>query len=203
MYIDEVPHSRDADRVPVAWRANERRDVTRIILCGPDSAAWNLQGRKPNPFAPRRAAIIEIKAGVVHQDRKPAANQHHDKKKIEEVTVAYPNGKAMRPDEVVRVYLRNSWNARHPGNREFYPCSHECEEDRDSDPDQDGWSNPDAKTSIRRIMNSLMRGIEPNHPYLHELPVRSNPLVGVLYLTEASNSTARGKRTLFSRCTCW
>ena len=107
MHIDEVPHPRKANGVPIAWRADERRNVARIIFRGPDAVAWNFQWRKPNPFAPRRAAVIEIETRMVHQDRKPAPNQHHHKKKIEEVAVAYPYGKAVRPREVVRIYLRN------------------------------------------------------------------------------------------------
>ena len=108
-----LPPSRKANGMAVARRANERRDVTRIIFRSPDAVAWNLQGRKPNPFAPRCAAVIEIETRVVHQDRKPAANQDRHKKKIEEVAVAYPCGKTVRPSEIVGIYLGNSRNSRH------------------------------------------------------------------------------------------
>src|SRR5690242_1527730 len=171
VHIDEVPYPRNADGVPVARRAHERRDVTRIVLRGPESVAWNLQWRKPNPFTPRCAAIIEVETGVVHQDRKPATNQYHHKKKIEEVTVAHPYREAVWPRKVVWIYLRNSRNTRHPGYSDLDPSSYDYDEDRDAGPNQDRRSNPNAKATIRRIMNSSMRGVEPNHPSLHKLPL--------------------------------
>ncbi len=175
MNVNEVPNARKADGVPVARSANQRRDVSRIIFCGPDVVAWNPQRRKPNPFAPRCAAIIEIETRVVHQDRKAAPNQHHHKKKIEEVAIAYPYGKAVRPREVVWIYLRNGRNTRHSAYCHLDPSRDDCGEDCDTRPDQDGRSNPNAKTTIRRIMNSSVRVIEPNHPLLHELPLSLVP----------------------------
>ena len=49
---------------------------------------------------------------MIHQDGKAAANQHHHKKEIEEVAVADPERKAVRPCEVVGMYLGNGWNMR-------------------------------------------------------------------------------------------
>ena len=131
VHIDEMPHSGKANGMAVARRANERRDVTRIIFRGPDAVAWNLQGRKPNPFAPRCAAVIEIETRVVHQDRKPAANQDHHKKKIEEVAVAYPYGKAVRPREIVWIYLGNSRNRRHSRYCDLDPGRRNQRQNRD------------------------------------------------------------------------
>src|SRR5579872_2795067 len=114
VYINEMPYAGKTNRMAVAWRADERRDVARIVFRGPDTVPWNAHGRKTNPFAPRCATVVEIKTRMVHQDRQPAADQDHHKKKIEEVTVAYPHGKTMRSYEVIGVYLGNSRNRRHP-----------------------------------------------------------------------------------------
>ena len=58
--VDEVPNPGNTDRVPIARRANERRNITGIIFRGPDAIAWHIQGRKPNPFAPGSTAVVEI-----------------------------------------------------------------------------------------------------------------------------------------------
>ena len=113
---------------------------------------------------------------MVHKDRQPAANEHHHKKKIEEVAVAYPYRKAVGSRKVVRIYLRNSRNTRHSGYRNLDPCRHYNGEDRDTDADQDGRSNPKAKTAIRRIMNGFVRVIELDHtiPSSANSPIRRN-----------------------------
>jgi len=57
--------------------------------------------RKPNSFTPRRAVVIEIKAWVIDQDGKSAADQHHDKKKIEEMAITDPKRKPCGPAELL------------------------------------------------------------------------------------------------------
>ena len=117
MHVDEVPDPRNADRVAIAGCANQRRDVARVVLCRPDAVARNFERRKPDPFAPRRAVVIEIKAWMIDQDGEPAPDQHHHKKKIEEVAITDPERKTVRPCEVIRVYLRKRGNVRQPGER--------------------------------------------------------------------------------------
>ena len=123
--VDEVPNPRNTNCVPVARRADDRRKITGIVFRRPDAVAGNLERRKPDPFASRRAVIIEIQTGMIHQDGQTAANQHHHKKEIEEVAVADPERKPVRPGEVVGIYLGNGWNMRqachgklNPGTRE-------------------------------------------------------------------------------------
>ena len=96
--------------MPITWRANERRKITGIIFCRPESVARDLKWREPDPFAPRCAVIIEIQARVVNEDGESASNQQHHKKEIDEVAVTHPERKAVQPCEVVGVYLRNGWN---------------------------------------------------------------------------------------------
>ena len=83
-----------------------RRNITGVVFRGPGAIAWDSYRCKPDPFAPRRAAIVEIQTRMIHQDRQTAANQHHHKKEIEEVAVTNPNRKPVRPYEVVGIYLR-------------------------------------------------------------------------------------------------
>jgi len=49
---------------------------------------------------------------MIHQDGETAANQHHYKEEVEEVTIAHPEWEPMRPGEVVGVHLgdgRDIW----------------------------------------------------------------------------------------------
>ena len=121
MNVDEVPDPRNADGVPIARCANERRDVTGVIFRRPDAVARNLERRKPDPFASRRAVIIEIQTRMIHQDGQTAANQHHHKKEIEEVAVTDPERKTVRPCEVVWIYLGDGWNVRQAGYGKLNP----------------------------------------------------------------------------------
>lgn len=100
---------------------------------------------------------------MIHQDRQATANQHHQEKEIEEVTVTHPDRKSMRPCEVVRIYLRGSWNRRQTGHGDLNPRRRDYTEDRDADSDQDRRSNPDAKPAIRWIVDSSMCRIELDH----------------------------------------
>jgi hypothetical protein len=107
---------------------------------------------------------------MIHQYGKTAANQHHHKKEIEEVAVTNPNWKPVRPCEVVGIYLRNGWNMRQPGHSDFYPRRRDYREDRDTDSDQDGRSNPDTKSAIRRVVDRSVCRIERDQYSLRELP---------------------------------
>ena len=49
---------------------------------------------------------------MIDQDGDPAADQHHDKKKIEEMAITDPERKTVRPREVVRVDLGDWRNVR-------------------------------------------------------------------------------------------
>ena len=101
--------------------------------------------------------------GNLRGDRKAAANQDRHEKKIKEVAVAYPYGKAVRTREVVGVYLGNSGNSRHSEDREFDPGRGNQRQDRTSGSDQDRWPNPDTKPAIGRMVDSSVRCIECDH----------------------------------------
>jgi hypothetical protein len=100
---------------------------------------------------------------MIHQDGQTAANQHHHKAEIEEVAVTHPERKPMRPDEVVGIYLRNGWNLRQVGHGDFDPRCRDYREDRDTDSDQDGRSDPNTKSAIRWIVDGSVCRIERYH----------------------------------------
>ena len=182
VHVDEVPNPRNTNCVPVARRANQRRNITGIVFRGPDAVAWNLQRRNPDPFAPRRAAIVEIQTRMIHQDGQTAANQHHHKKEIEEVAVTHPDRKPVRSREVVGIYLRNGWNMRQSGHGDLNPRRRDYREDRDTDSDQDGRSNPEAKSAIGRIVDGSVCRIERDHA-ASELPHVANTVSPVAHET--------------------
>jgi hypothetical protein len=77
----------------------------------------------------------------------------------------------MGPCEVVGIYLRNGWNMRQPGHGDFDPRRRGHREDRDTDSDQDGRSNPDTKSAIRRIVDGSVCLIERDHIASANCPV--------------------------------
>src|SRR6185437_6207574 len=100
---------------------------------------------------------------MIHQDGQAAANQHHHKEEIEEVAVTHPDRKPVRSGEVVGIYLSDSGNMRKADHRELDPRRGDYREDRDTDSDHDGRSNPDAKSAIRRIVDGSVCRIERDH----------------------------------------
>ena len=114
MHVDEVPHARHADGVPVAGRANERREIAGIVLRRPQAVARNLDGREADPLAARRAVVVEIEPGMIGEDGKAAADEHGDEEEVEEVAVADPEREAVRAGEVVGVHHRDGRNMREP-----------------------------------------------------------------------------------------
>ena len=42
--VDEVPNPRNTNCVPVARRADERRNIAGVVFRGPDAIAWDLSG---------------------------------------------------------------------------------------------------------------------------------------------------------------
>ena len=165
MHVDEVPDPRDADSVPVPGSANKRRDIARIVFCRPDAVARNLERRKPDPFASRRAVVIEIETRMIDQNGEAAADQHHHKKKIEKVTVAHPERKSVRPSEIVGINLRNRRNV--SAVRRPRTSIHAARAMRaritSADPDQNGWPNPNAEAAVLWIVHCPVRSIERNH----------------------------------------
>src|SRR5664280_2411097 len=135
--IDEVPDPRDTDRVPIAGCTGERRNIARIIFRSPDAVAGNLERCQPDPLASRIAVVIEVQAGVVHQNRKAAANQHHYKEKIEEMAVADPERKPVWPCKVAGIYLGDRWNVREAGHSNLNPGSRDCQQNYQAAPYQD------------------------------------------------------------------
>ena len=79
------------------------------------------------------------------------------------MAVTHPDRKPVRPREVVGIYLRNGWNMRQAGHGDFDPRRRDYREDRDTDSDQDGRSNPDTKSAIRRIVDGSVCRIERDH----------------------------------------
>lgn len=163
MNVDEVPDTRDADRVSVPRCRHDRRDVSSIIFGGPKAVARDFDRRKADPFAPRRAVVIEIKSGMIHQDRQPAANEHHHKEEVEEMTVTHPQRKSVRSGKVARRSLRNLGNGGQAGYRELDPCGGEYRQHRDGNAKKNGRSNPDTKAAILWIVHSAMCDIKRNH----------------------------------------
>src|ERR1035438_10214119 len=100
VHIDKVPDPRDTNRVSIARCADKRRNIACIVFRSPDAVARNLEWCQPDPLASRIAVVIEVQAGMVHQNRKAAANQHHYEEKIEEMTVADPERKPVWPYKV-------------------------------------------------------------------------------------------------------
>src|ERR1035441_4322015 len=135
--IDEVPNPRDTNRVPIARRADERRNIACIVFRGPDAVSRNLKWCQPDPLASRVAVVVEVQAGVVHQNRKAAANQHRYKEKIEEMAVADPERKPVWPCKVAWIYLGNLRNVRQARHRKLYPCSRDCQQNYQAAPYQD------------------------------------------------------------------
>ena len=88
------------------------------------------------------------------------------------MAVTHPDRKPVRPCEVVGIYLRNGGNMRQPGHGDFDPRRRDYREDRETDSDQDGRSNPDAKSAIRRIVNGSVCRIERDHVASANCPVK-------------------------------
>jgi hypothetical protein len=86
------------------------------------------------------------------------------------VAVTHPDRKPVGPGEVVRIYLRNGWNLRQAGHRDFDPRRRDCREDRDTDSHQDGRSDPDTKSPIRWIVDGSVCRIERDHSASANMP---------------------------------
>ena len=78
--IEEVPRTGDADRVPIARRRNDRRDVAGIVLCGPDSIRGNANRCQTNPLAIWSAVRVEVQTRVITTQKLlgPAQRGPHD-----------------------------------------------------------------------------------------------------------------------------
>jgi hypothetical protein len=93
----------------------------------------------------------------------------------------------VRPCEVVGIYLRNGWNMRQPGHGDFDPRRRDYREDRDTGSEQDGRSNPEAKSAIWRIVDGSVCRIERDHA-ASELPDVANTVSLVAYETYYSQT---------------
>ena len=133
---------------------------------------------------------------MIHQDGQTAANQHHHKKEIEEVAVAHPDRKPVRSCEVIGIYLRNGWNMRQSGHGDLDPGRRDYRQDRDTDSDQDGRSNPDAKSAIRRIVDGSVCRIERDHIASEHPRLASISICGII---RTATSIFRRLRALFLR----
>src|SRR5579872_164282 len=79
----------------VTGSRNQRREISCVVLGRPDPIFGDTQRRETDPFRARRAMIVPVEAGMVHQNRQTAAHQHEDEKDIEEVTPPYPERKSV------------------------------------------------------------------------------------------------------------
>ena len=107
--------------------------------------------------------IVEVKARMIDQDGQTAPDQHCYKEKVEEVTVAHPQRKAMRSGKVVGIDLRDRRNVGKPNQEDFQPCREHGEKRQQGSSDQDGGANPNPKAAIGWIMNGGVRRIERDH----------------------------------------
>jgi hypothetical protein len=82
------------------------------------------------------------------------------------MAVAHPDRETVRSREIVGIYLRNCWDARQSGDGHFDPRGCYYRQDRNADSKEDGRTNPNAESTIRRIENSFVCVIEPNHAFL-------------------------------------
>ena len=59
---------------------------------------------------------------MIGQDRKAAANEHRYEEEVEEMAVADPERKAVRPCEVAGIYQGDGRNVGQAGHGHLYPC---------------------------------------------------------------------------------
>jgi len=166
MDINEVPNASDANGVAIAGSADHGSDIAGVILGGPKAIARDLQRREANPFAAGRAMVVEIEPGMIHQDGDAAANQEHEEKEIEEMSVAHPNGEAVGASEIIRVDLGDGRNVRLAVESDLDPGRGDCRKDEDGEADENRGANPDAKATIGGIVNGLVRWIKCDHAEL-------------------------------------
>ena len=163
MHVDEVPHACHADGVPVAGRANERREIAGIVFGRPQAVARDFDGRESDPLAAGCAVVVEVEARMVGEDGKAAADEHGDKEEVEEMAVADPERKAMRARKVVGVHHGDGWNVRQASYGHLDPGrSHQCD-NHGGGSDQNRRTNPEAVATIRGIMNGGVFCIKLDH----------------------------------------
>ncbi len=182
--VEKMPRAGDADGMPVAGRGNDGRDVASIVLRGPEPIRRDLDRRQPNPFAARRAVIVEVEARMIDQDRQAASDQHRHKKKVEEVAVAYPQRKAMRTGEVIGIDLRDRRNMGEPNNKKFNPCRKHRQQHQHGGSDQEPragsrcGSGDQADNGRRRVPHQTksLHVTQNTFMYLHN-PAMADPFV--------------------------
>ena len=163
MHVNEVPHARHADGVPVARRANERREIAGIVLGRPEPVGRNLDRRQADPLAARRAVVVEVEPWMIGQDGKTAADEHGYEEEIEEVAVADPERKAMRASKVVGVHHGDGWNVRQAAYGYLNPRRGHQRRNDGGDSDQNRRTNPEAVAAIRGIMNGGVFRVKLDH----------------------------------------
>lgn len=151
--------------MPVTRRADDRRNVTSVVFCRPEAVAPNFQRRKPDPFASRRAPIVEIQTRVIHEDGNPAAYQHGHKKEIEEMAAADPQRKSVRTGKVVRIHLGDSCDVGDAFQRELDPGCADRAGNHNSDSNQNRRPDPDSESTVGRVMHRPVRGVTRNREF--------------------------------------
>jgi hypothetical protein len=66
--VDEVPNARNADRMTVAGRADEWREIAGVVFGRPKPVPRNFDRCQAKPFTARRAMVVEVQTRVIHQD---------------------------------------------------------------------------------------------------------------------------------------
>ena len=163
MHVNEVPDARDADGMPIARRANERSEVTGIVLGRPEPIGRNRDRREAYPLAVRRAVVVEIEPGMIGEDGEAAANEHGDEEEVEEVGVADPERESVGPGEVAGIDERDGWNMRQAGHGHLNPRRSHQRSDYGRNSDQNRRANPEAVASIRGIMNGGVFRVKLDH----------------------------------------
>ncbi len=155
--VQKMPAPADPNRMAVARRSHQRRNVPVVIFRGPQPVARHFQRRKPDPFAPRRAAVVEIKPRMIHQDRQSAADQHEGEEQIEEVRPANPRRKSVRPARRSGNRRRVRSNVGQPPHVRLNPRDGQRHEDNNSDDGQRRRANPDSEPAVCGVIDSTFR----------------------------------------------
>jgi len=147
--IDEVPHARHADGMPVTRRANERREIAGIVPGRPQAVARDFDGREADPLAAWCAVVVEIEPWMIGQDGKTAADEHSDEEEIEEMAVTDPERESVRASKVVGVHHWDGRNARQAGCGYLNPRRCHQRGNCSASSDQNRRTNPEAVATIR------------------------------------------------------
>src|ERR1017187_8318780 len=146
----------------VARGGKQRREIAGVILRGPHAAFRHFQGREADPLRSRRAMVVPVESGVIHQDGEAAADEHEKEEQIRKVAPADPKRKAMRPGRGAFGGSRGRSKVRQSEDCMLQPRKQERSKHKGEGDQEGSRTQPDAKAAILWIVNSLMCGVERN-----------------------------------------